>query len=184
MFTSFDEKAFKQAIVDKDFLRLKINAVSAISYDPAFEKGEAEAVLKILKNEVPDIFEKYVEGDYEERLEKSEWDKRYFSKLLYWFQENFAEERIVLIKEVGKKVHANNVNAVGNGNTVSNISVATQKAQQSSRGMNVGVTQNGNRGSHTNFTKAPEKKNSLIGIIAVAGVVVLVIVLLLKLLTK
>lgn len=104
-FSSFDEKIFYQSIKNKDYLRLKVNVVSAISYDPRFEKGEAEKVLMILKKEIPEIFEDYKQGDYEERLNKDKWDKRYFSKLLYWFQENFSENRIPYIKEVGRAVH-------------------------------------------------------------------------------
>ena len=40
MFTSFDENRFRQAIIDKNYLRLKVNAVSALNYDPTFERGE------------------------------------------------------------------------------------------------------------------------------------------------
>ena len=35
-------------------------------------------------------------------MEPDKWDKRYFTKLTYWFQENFAESRITYIKKVGK----------------------------------------------------------------------------------
>lgn len=170
MFASFDEKVFRQAIAEKDFLRLKINAVSAISYDPTFEKGEATEVLNILQKEVPEIFEKYEEGDYEERLDKSQWDKRYFSKLVYWFQENFAKERIPLIKEVGKSVHVSVAKpsverkVVSNGNSSAKRSEGVQK--------------------QANFTQAPEKKFPVGGVLVVAGVAVLMIVLLLKFLAK
>ena len=34
MFRTFDEKAFRQAINDKDFFRLKISMVSAMLGDP------------------------------------------------------------------------------------------------------------------------------------------------------
>ena len=105
MFRTFDEKAFRQAINDKDFFRLKISMVSAMLGDPTFEHGEAEYVLKTLEEQVPEIFEKYVKLGYEEELERSAWDKRYFTKLVYWFQENFAKERVPYIKEVGQVVH-------------------------------------------------------------------------------
>jgi len=170
MFTSFDEKVFRQAIAEKDFLRLKINAVSAISYDPTFEKGEAAAVLNILQKEVPEIFEEYEEGDYEERLDKSQWDKRYFSKLLYWFQENFSKDRIPLIKEVGKAVHVSVPKPTVERKPVSNSSGPVKKSE----GMQ----------KQANFTQAPEKKSSIVGILVVAGVVVLIIALLLKIFVK
>ncbi len=121
MFTSFDENVFRQAIKDKDYLCLKINTVSSMLDDPTFERGETRKVIDILDKEVPEIFEKYVELDYEERLDRSAWDKRYFTKLTYWFQENFAKERIAYIEEVGKAVHkdtakqhANKYNATQN----------------------------------------------------------------------
>jgi len=105
MFTAFDEKAFWQAVKEKDFLCLKVNAASAMLDDPTFERGEAEQVLKILEEKVPEIFEDYVVESYEQRLNPEEWDKRYFTKLVYWFQENFAKERVPYIKEVGQVVH-------------------------------------------------------------------------------
>lgn len=105
MFTSIDENAFRQAIRDKDYLALKVSTVSTMLDDPTFERGETMKVVQILKEQVPEIFEDEVKLDYEERLEKSAWDKRYFTKLTYWFQENFAISRINYIREVGSVVH-------------------------------------------------------------------------------
>lgn len=105
MFTSIDENAFRQAIRDKDYLALKVSTVSTMLDDPTFERGETMKVIQILKEQVPEIFEDEVKLDYEERLEKSAWDKRYFTKLTYWFQENFAISRINYIREVGSVVH-------------------------------------------------------------------------------
>lgn len=105
MFRAFDENAFWQAVKEKNFLRLKVNTASAMLDDPTFERGEAEQVLKILEEKVPEIFEDYVVESYEQRLNPEEWDKRYFTKLVYWFQENFAKERVPYIKEVGQVVH-------------------------------------------------------------------------------
>ena len=48
---------------------------------------------------------------YEERLDQSAWDKDYFSKLVFWFQENFAESRLMYIMSVGKTVHADTARA-------------------------------------------------------------------------
>lgn len=105
MFTSIDENAFRQAIKDKDYLALKVSTVSTMLDDPTFERGETMKVIQILKEQVPEIFEEEVKLDYEEHLEKSAWDKRYFTKLTYWFQENFALSRINYIREVGSIVH-------------------------------------------------------------------------------
>ena len=105
MFTSIDENTFRQAIRDKDYLALKVSTVSTMLDDPTFERGETVKAIQILKEQVPEIFEDEVKLDYEERLEKSEWNKRCFTKLTYWFQENFAISRISYIREVGRVVH-------------------------------------------------------------------------------
>lgn len=117
-FTSFDEGVFRQAIKDKDYLCLKVNTVSSILNDPTFERGETMEVLKVLEENVPEIFEKYKELDYEERLEPDVWDKRYFTKLTYWFQENFSKERIAYIKEVGKVVHKDTAKKYAESNAI------------------------------------------------------------------
>ena len=109
MFKSIDENAFRQAIRDKDYLALKVSTVSTMLDDPTFERGETMEAIQILKEQIPEIFEEEVKLDYEERLEKNAWDKRYFTKLAYWFQENFAISRIDYIKEVGNAVHTDTV---------------------------------------------------------------------------
>lgn len=105
MFKSFDENAFWQAIKDKNYLRLKVSTVTSMWNDPTFELGEIDTIIQILKEQAPEIFEDYVIKDYEERLEREMWDKRYFTKLTYWFLKNFSVDRIEYIKEVGRVVH-------------------------------------------------------------------------------
>ena len=105
MFRAFDENAFWQAVKEKNFLRLKVNTASAMLDDPTFERGEAEQVLKIHEEKVPEIFEEYVKLEYEEEVERNAWDKGYFTGLVYCFQKNFAKERVPYIKEVGQVVH-------------------------------------------------------------------------------
>lgn len=105
MFNSIDENKFEQAIKNKDYLKLKEFASYTMLADPTFERGETEKVLEILRDKTPEIFESYDQLDFEERLEPSAWDKRYFSKLTYWFEENFSLERVEYIKEVGRAVH-------------------------------------------------------------------------------
>lgn len=106
MFATIDEKVFWLEIAQKNYENLKVDVVGAMLDDPTFARGEAEKVLQILQERVPEIFEEEVHLEYEERLDKAEWDKRYFTKLTYWFQENFALSRVAYIKEVGKVVHA------------------------------------------------------------------------------
>ena len=181
MFTSFDENKFRQAIVDKNYMHLKVNAVSAISYDPTFERGEANRVIETLKKEVPEIFEEYKQEDYEERLERSSWDKRYFSKLTYWFQENFSEERLAHIKEVGIAVYGA-VKPV-----ITNVKVPTQEPTKTTIN-NRTSTVSGNRqkagGSRPNPQQASEKKFPVAGALLTAGALMLAGVLLYKILSN
>ena len=129
MFTSFDEKVFRQAIKDKDYLCLKVNTTSSILNDPTFERGETKEVLKILREEVPEIFEEYDEKGYEERLERSAWTKSYFTKLTYWFEENFAEERLKHIEEVGKVVHEDTAREYSESMALRNTPKTTSHSQ-------------------------------------------------------
>ena len=77
--------------------------------DPTFERGETAQVISVLEDKIPEIFEPEVRLEYEERLERDKWDKGYFAKLTYWFQENFAKSRINYIKEVGRYVFSNRI---------------------------------------------------------------------------
>ena len=172
MFTSFDENTFRQAIRDKDYLCLKVNTVSAILDDPTFERGEAEEVLKILEKEVPEIFEDYVELEYEERLEQNAWDKRYFTKLTYWFQENFAKSRIDYIREVGRVVHKDTARKY-----VESMSIQKKQAPVKSA-REVG------KNNESRNEKKPKVNFTIARAILAAGALVVVGLLLFKFLTK
>ena len=110
MFTSFDEYEFYEAIEEKNYRSLKVYMVNAILNDPTFRKDEIKEIFHILKDKVPEIFEEQVRLGYEERLGEDKWDKTYFAKLVYWFQDNFSEKRLEYIKRVGIAVYsANNI---------------------------------------------------------------------------
>lgn len=189
MFTSFDEKTFWKAVEEKDYVCLKINTVSSMLDDPTFVRGETMKVLEILDDKVPEIFEDEIRLDYEERLERSEWDKRYFTKLTYWFQENFAKSRVAYIKEVGSVVHkdtARKYDASLNNCPTTPITQSVKKpvtpARPTTPSKLAGSTQ-----QKVNPTQAPtakERKVPVVGVIAAAAVLVLVVVLLVKLLGK
>ena len=104
-FRSFDIDEFYKAIENKDYGTLKFSIMNSISSDPTFERGETDKAIKILEEKCPEIFEEYKDLGYEERLDPSDWDKEYFSKLTYWLTKNFSKERIPYIKKVGKTIH-------------------------------------------------------------------------------
>lgn len=175
MFTSFDENEFWKAIQEKNYTRLKINTVSSMLNDPTFARGETKKVLKILEDNVPEIFEEEVKLDYEERLERSAWNKRYFTKLTYWFQENFAKSRVNYIKEVGQVVHqdtAQKYNESINRHT-------TQPTPKSANSQQRGRVPNPTRAQATKGKKFP-----IPGVIAAVVALVLLVILLVKLLSK
>ena len=97
MFHSFVEADFWKEIEEKDLLSLKVDTRSAMLNDPTFSGHEVD--------DVPEIFEEEITLPYEERLDRSKWDRPYFTKLTFRFQENFALTRIPYIKEVGKEVY-------------------------------------------------------------------------------
>lgn len=179
MFTSFDEKTFRQAIENKDYLRLKINTVSAIRNDPTFDRGETKRVLKILEEQVPEIFEEEVRLDFEEQLDRNDWDKDYFTKLTYWLQENFAKSRIDYIKKVGSVVHKETEEKYKRSLTLkeNDLVISDSKKVKKESGHK--------RENSKNSLIAAEEKNgnfSSTGVILAVGALVLVIVLLIVLL--
>ncbi len=192
MFTSFDEKTFWKAVEEKDYVCLKVNTVSSMLDDPTFARGETMKVLEILDDKVPEIFEDEIRLDYEERLDRSAWDKRYFTKLTYWFQENFAKSRVAYIKEVGSVVHKDTAQkydaSLGKRSTVQTAQPTkkpTTQTRQTTPSKPATSTQQ--RPHVANPTQAPtekERKVPVVGVIAAAAVLVLVVVLLVKLLGK
>ncbi len=192
MFTSFDEKTFRNAIAEKDYLRLKVNTVSSMRDDPTFARGETEKVLEILEKNVPEIFEDEIRLDYEERPEPDAWDKRYFTKLTYWFQENFAKSRVEHIKEVGRAVHKDTARkyeeSLKKGSLRQGEEPGGKRSAQAGPTTQAGKERGrGERCQDPNPSKAPTAKEREIpaaGVIAAIAVVVLVVVMLLKLASR
>ena len=177
MFTSFDEKAFWKAIDEKDMLHLKVNNVSAMRNDPTFERGETAKVISVLEEKIPEIFEQEVPLEYEERLDRDKWDKGYFTKLTYWFQENFAKSRIDHIKEVGQVVHKDTAKKYAESMSIKKPTSDTVSRR---------IPNNTSTSKKANPTQAPENKGKfpLVGVIAAVAALVLLVVLLLKVFAK
>lgn len=108
-FEAFSREQLWKAIKDKDYLRLKVYFMHSMLQDPTFDRGDNDILIKIFDKEVPEIWENEEELGFEERLDEKDWDKRYFTKLAYWMQENFAKSRLPYIRKVGKVVHQDTV---------------------------------------------------------------------------
>ena len=113
-------------------------------------------------------------------MDQSEWDKRYFTKLTYWFQENFAKSRVEYIREVGNVVHKDTVQKY-------NVSINKHYTMQTAKPMKKPVNNTLQNSYSVNPTQAPtvkERKVPVVGVIVAATVLVLAVVLLVKILGK
>lgn len=110
-FHSFDGALFNEAISKKgdpqSVMRLKSSVISAIKVDPTFSNGEAYAALALLRQKCPEIFEAKKELSYEVNLPEIEWDNDYFLRKTNYLRQNFCEERIQELQEIGQKVYGN-----------------------------------------------------------------------------
>lgn len=110
-FHSFDGALFNEAISKKgnpqSLTRLKSSVISAIKTDPTFSNGEADAALALLRQKCPEIFEAKKELSYEVDLPEMEWDNDYFLRKTNYLRQNFCEERIQELREIGQKVYGN-----------------------------------------------------------------------------
>lgn len=180
MFRSFDEKIFRQAIEEKDYSRLKISAVSALRFDPTFERGEAQKVLDILSAETPEIFEEYAKKTHENYLDRDAWTKDYFIELTFWFQKNFSLERISHIKDVGKAVYGMVKPVV----THSTVSSKEERVPSPSTTSTSSGSRQSTGGSRPNPQRASEKQFPVAGALLTAGALVLAGILLYKILSN
>lgn len=166
MFVAFTEQDLKQAIVDKDYQRLKVFLSSTLAIDPLFKTNQVESLLKILHANIPEIFDS---GEttlgYEYRLPKDQWDEEYYHKLTYWMEDNFVESRLEHIREVGQYVY---------GKKDSRAQEYTGSRQKEYH--------NPKPGSSSRPTQAPERKKertlTVLGILMIGIVLVLAAVLL------
>ena len=101
-FVSFNSEKFYESIKNKNYPALKSNTYSALMMELGYGTGEFDRVINILKKEIPDIFEPYEKADYEVHTSnRKEWTQKYYAKLAYYFEKNFALSRIPELKEVG-----------------------------------------------------------------------------------
>lgn len=115
MFKSFDESKFRQAIINKDYLTLKMAVINAIRNNPKFEpeagyeKCEATRALQLLMRECPQMMESFrlLEGEkpfnYEEQ--HSAWTADTFIRASYRLKDNFSRDRFNQVALIGKYVY-------------------------------------------------------------------------------
>ena len=178
-FRSFDGAKFQKAIQEKDDISLKVSVVSAIRNDPTSAGGEANRALKMLREGCPEVFEPKRELKYEElHPDPNTWDEHYFLLYAAYVENNFCEERIRQLQEIGKKVYGKKEVPAGNY-TRPQSTAAAQKMSQKAVQPKAATPQ---KAATPNPTRAPEQKKPPLAagllIVAVLVLVILVVCLL------
>ena len=134
MYKSFEEDLFRQAIANGDKKELKNIVINVIRNDPTFSYEEFPDVINRLENSNLDIFEAYRKLDNENIIgDKSQWDRRYFTRLTRYLRYNFAKERFEYIKKVGNVVYADLANSIKEENKHPFQQAPKQKKQSENR---------------------------------------------------
>lgn len=106
---------FDNSIRNKEKGVLRALLIGIIGSDPTFatkEYDEANAYVKSQSERINgsalNLFEAYQEqeGEYKKTQEEG-WNEEYYQMLLVWYRDNYANERLQSIKEVGKEVYKN-----------------------------------------------------------------------------
>lgn len=94
-------------IDNKDTDALRGILAGIINRDPTFVTARYDETLDYISKRFNIWDAEWVKlpGEYE--LPEAKWDKEYFYKQLAWLSQNFNRERIEYIKNIGKKVYAN-----------------------------------------------------------------------------
>lgn len=107
-------ETFDRAIQNKEKGVLRALLIGIIGSDPTFATSEYEEASAYVErksesfnNAVLNLNESLQkqEGEYQET--KDGWSEEYYQMLLVWYRDNYADERLQTIKEVGKDVYRN-----------------------------------------------------------------------------
>ena len=92
------------AVQAQDVDQIRIIVTNIAYHDRGFYDGKfEEAIDYVKKNEVPGLWQKYDGEDFNEN--KEDWNGDYWADLTASLMDNFCEERIAKLKEVGRYVY-------------------------------------------------------------------------------
>lgn len=96
-------EVFKNAVKENDVKTIRSCIVNVITNDPQFQGGEFAECLQYAKEYGIDIFEENVSipGETEVPEDKTQWTEDLFYKKAEDLYENFAQERIEMLKKIG-----------------------------------------------------------------------------------
>lgn len=110
----YPNNTFDKCIKNKEKGTLRALLVGIIGSDPTFVTTEYDEAIDYIKRKSKEIngsplelTESYVEQEDEYTLPREKWNEEYFRMMLLWYRDNFADERLQLIKKVGKEVYKN-----------------------------------------------------------------------------
>ena len=92
------------AVAEQEAEQIRILITNIAYHDRGFYDGKFdEAVDYVKKNEVPGLWQEYDGEEFKEN--RDEWNGDYWAYLNASLMDNFCEERIAKLKEVGKHVY-------------------------------------------------------------------------------
>lgn len=109
-------EVFDNAIENEEDGVLKALLIGIIGADPTFATTEYDEALEYIKRrseikngEAINFSEAYSTQGDEYKKDRESWDEEYYRMLLVWYRDNYADERLDDIKEVGKVVYKDKV---------------------------------------------------------------------------
>ena len=110
----YPNNTFDKCIKNNEKGTLRALLAGIIGSDPTFVTTEYDEAIDYIKRKSKEIngnplelTESYVEQEDEYTLPREKWNEEYFRMMLLWYRDNFADERLQLIKKVGKEVYKN-----------------------------------------------------------------------------
>lgn len=137
-------ETFDNAIKNEEKGVLKALLIGIIGSDPTFsttEYDEATAYIKEKSEKMNgreiNLLEMYSKQEDEYEKTQENWDEEYYQMLLVWYRDNYATERLVNIKTVGKEVYKNK-STLGKSKCHNRLMTEKQTIQRDSRNGHTG----------------------------------------------
>lgn len=103
-------KSMENAIKEKDFGKVYSSFYTILLSDPGFTTGKFDETLKMIKEmNIPGFMQTYNGIPFRD---ESGWTQQYWDQLASELMDNFCEERIDMIRKVGRKVYSKESNPV------------------------------------------------------------------------
>ena len=121
---------YLDAIANQDTLRLQMMLVTIIYSDEGFNTNRFLETIKAVKEAYPQIIVPH-SGDL--NVDKTQWNEAYYNKLLSELRDNFSQERINHVMEVGRYLYGKEEKSM-NKVQATNVKTATEMQQNYKKG--------------------------------------------------